>query len=104
MDWLKRYVSKCRANVAFLRRISDEVGKGVEQWPYEKLSRPAEEISFSRVINGIEVSFSIEEFNENKAGDLHICMDVNAKIPTFLFGLPSYVFWKRRDGSVDYGP
>lgn len=86
-----------------LRAITDQVGKEVEKWSYETLSRPAEEISFSREIDGQRIGFSLEANDENELGDLFICMDCQPeKVPFFTFLLPSYVFWKRRDGSVYY--
>lgn len=85
-----------------LRAITDEVGKEVEGWSYEKLSLRAEEISFSRVFDGERLYFSLEAFNTNDRGDLHICMDCSPERKAVFKWYPSYVFWKRRDGSVYY--
>lgn len=64
-------------------------------------SKPAEEISFFREIEGQRIGFSLETHDENDLGDLLICMDCHPeKVSFFTFLLPSYVFWKRRDGSV----
>ncbi len=99
----RHYLSKRRNNLKFLRRVSGEIGKEIEAWTYESLSQPAEEISFSRQIDGILVYFSIEAYERNESGDLHVCVDVEALIPTFPYmKRPSYVFWKCRDGSVHY--
>ena len=99
----QQYINKRKNNLNFLRRIADETGREIETWTYEKLSRPAEELSFSRQIEGTLVFFSFEAYETNKNGDIHVCMDVDAKIPTFPYvKLPSYVFWKCRDGSVYY--
>lgn len=84
------------------REICDRVGKEIEGWSYEKLRRPAEEISFDREIEGQTFSFSLEAFNENVNGDLHICVDCRPEKASLFRAYPSYVFWKRRDGSVSY--
>jgi len=99
---MKAYLANRRLNRQFLRRVANEVGKEIESWSYETLSRPAEDISFARVIEGVSVSFSVEAYHRNSAGDLHVCVDVDAKIPTLSLVSPSYVFWKRADGSVYY--
>jgi len=97
---MRTFLARRRHNREFLRRVANEVGKEVESWSYEMLSRPAEEISFSRLIEGVSVGFSVEAYEKNAAGDLHVCIDVDAKIPTLSLASPSYVFWKRVDGST----
>jgi len=87
---------------ALLCRIGDEVGTEIEAWPYATLSRRAEEISFTREIDGIAVSFSIEAYERNASGDLHVCVDVDADFALFPLPSPSYVFWKRPDETVYY--
>jgi hypothetical protein len=99
---LRAYIERRRFNRDFLRRVADDVGKEIAGWSYKTLSLPAEEISFSRVIDGVEVVFSIEAYDRNRAGDIHVCVDVNSSIPTFWWLLPSYVFWKRADESIYY--
>lgn len=101
--FLTRFIRDRKAHRDFLRGVADDVGREIERWPYEKFLAPAEALSFSRTIEGVNVHFSIEAYDENDAGDLHICLDVDASLPTATFARPSYVFWKRRDGSVDYG-
>ncbi|MBW2519875.1 MAG: hypothetical protein JRD88_05905 [Deltaproteobacteria bacterium] len=100
---IRNYINKRKQNIAFLRKVTNEIGKEVEMWSYEKLSKSAEELSFTKKIEGANIYISLEAYEENDAGDLHICIDVSASIPTFpLQPLPSYVFWKRQDGSVYY--
>jgi hypothetical protein len=99
---MRAYMERLRLNRALLRRIADDVGKEIEGWPYKTLSRPSEEISFKRVIEGIEVVFSIEAYDRNQAGDIRVCADVDSNIPSFWLALPSYIFWKRTDESVYY--
>ena len=99
----KKYLSKRRDNILFLRKTASIVGAEIESWPYEKLSQPAEDISFIREINGISISFSIDAYEKNNIGDIHICIDVNSNIPTFPYiKLPSYIFWKKQNESVYY--
>jgi hypothetical protein len=74
----------------------------IEGWSYEMLSRPAKEISCNRHIDGVNIGVSIEAYERNEAGDIHVCVDVDAKIPTLSVTSPSYVFWKRPDGSCYY--
>ena len=100
---IRELFGKRKTNVDFLRKSANMVGKEIERWPYEKLIQPAELISFSREIEDVTVYFSLEVYEENKSGDVHVCIDVDADIPTFpYFRLPSYVFWKRKDESVYY--
>jgi hypothetical protein len=96
------FLAQRRRNREFLLRVANELGKEIEGWSYEMLSRPAEEISCNRHIDGVNVSVSIEAYQRNEAGDLHVCVDVDAKIPTLSVTSPSYVFWKRADGSCYY--
>ena len=102
MGVFERFFAKRKFNQQFLRRVAADVGKEIEGWTYEKLSRPAEEISFTRVIDNIPISFSVESYEKNKDGDLHICVDVDARLPTLSIISPSYVFWKKTDETVYY--
>lgn len=100
---IKRFLELRKANIGFLRQAANTVGKEIEEWSYEKLSQPAEVISFSREIDNVTVSFSLEAYEENKAGDLHMCVDVDARISKFPYlKIPSYVFWKKKDGGIYY--
>lgn len=85
-----------------LRDLVDSVGREVEGWSYQQLSRPAEELSFARDFQGQQVQFSLEAYESNEQGHLHLCLDAR---PTSDLGwgpLPSYVFWKRPDGTSYY--
>jgi hypothetical protein len=100
---IKQILNERKSNLLLLRSIADTVGKEIESWNYQKLSKPSEDLSFSRQIDGIHVTFSLEAYEVNENGDIHICIDVDSKIPTFPYiKRPSYVFWKQRDGSVYY--
>lgn len=103
MSWLSSFFQQRKLNRARLRKVADDVGREIEQWPYDRFDRPAEELSFSRVIDGVRYHFSIEAYEENETGGRHVCIDVSADLPTGLAALPSYVFWKCPDGRVHYG-
>lgn len=78
-----------------LREIADLVGQHVQQWSYQVFTDGTEELAFSRVYDGEEVTFSVEPFDRNERGDLHICVDVRpAHAPVMGRVFPSYVFWK----------
>jgi hypothetical protein len=89
-------------NYTFLREICDAVGHEVEAWSSQRLRLPAEELSFTREVNRLPIVFSIETYDQSQSGDLHICIDVKARLPLFPFPSPSYVFWKRPNGTVYY--
>jgi hypothetical protein len=86
---------------ALLRREVTSVGKEYEGLPYERLLEPAEVLSFSRVIDGVEISFSAEAFHVKQNGDAGFCIDASAT-PNRTGKQPSYQFYKRKDGSVYY--
>jgi hypothetical protein len=99
----KEFLKKRKNNIKLLRNISDSVGSEIESWDYQELLKPSEKISFSRQINGIDVFFSIEAYETKSNEDIHVCVDIDSNIPTFPYiKQPSYVFWKRKDGSVYY--
>lgn len=82
-----------------LRRELAAVGKEFEAMPYERLLEPAEKLSFSRVVDGIEMSFSAEAYDVKKNGDICFCIDARAR-PARTRWQPSYRFVKRKDGTV----
>jgi hypothetical protein len=102
MNVVARLFPRRARNQVFLHRLRDEVGKEIEAWPYGTLSRPAEEISFTREIDSGTVWFSIEAYERNTVGDIHVCVDVDANLPLFPLASPSYVFWKKLDGTIYY--
>ncbi|OGW66695.1 MAG: hypothetical protein A3H49_00355 [Nitrospirae bacterium RIFCSPLOWO2_02_FULL_62_14] len=86
---------------ALLRREVTNVGKEFERLPYERLLVAAEVLSFSRVIEGVEISFSAEAFDVKPNGDAGFCVDASAD-PNRTGKQPSYQFYKRKDGTVYY--
>ena len=95
-------VARRRKNWAFLRAAGNAIGSEYEGMSYEELQRPAEELSTERVIEGVRVFFSAEAYETKPNGDLCVCVDVDAALPTLLGVKPSYHFYKRPDGSVYY--
>ena len=98
--WLARY----QRNWRLLREATDAVGREVEAWSYETLDRAAEhQPSIERVVGGRTVSFQIDCVGVGPDGELRISIDAHGGPPTLLGIRPSYVFVKRRDGTVVRG-
>jgi hypothetical protein len=90
------------ANFDFLKKELEVEGRYYESLSYSALQKPAEEISRSRTVNGIEIHFTAEAYNTKKNGDLCFCIDASANLPTLLGVKPSYQFQKRADGRIYY--
>lgn len=99
---IRAFVQTRRVNYEFLRAAGESVGREYEAKCYDELRRPAEELSTTRIIDGVEVFFSAEAYEVKPNGDVCFCVDVDARLPTLLGVKPSYQFVKRRDGSVYY--
>lgn len=84
-----------------LRRELALVGREFESLPYARLLESAEALSFTRIVGGVQMSFSAEAYQVDRNGDLHFCIDATAR-PNRTGWQPSYRFVKRRDGSVYY--
>jgi hypothetical protein len=82
-----------------LRREVTRVGREFEARPYSDLQEPAETLSFSALVEGVEIYFSAEAFVLKQNGDLGFCIDASAKGAN-AFWQPSYQFCKWPDGSV----
>lgn len=95
-----KWIKKRQLNFAVLRREVEIEGKKFEKMNYEELKKPAEELSTSRVVDGVEIHFSAEAYNTKDNGDLCFCIDANG-LPC-LFIKPSYQFFKRKNGTVYY--
>ena len=93
-DWLVRW----SANYAFLRRAVDSAGRALAARSYDSFLQPGEEFSFSEVVDGIEVHFSVEVYRVDRDGTMWICVDAHASLSTPLGINPSYVFQKLPDG------
>jgi hypothetical protein len=90
---------------ALLRREVQVRGRELEGLPYERLIEFDDALAYtSRRVDGIDVYFDAELVKVDRNGDLHVCIDSNARAPDWDWRgvLPSYNFVKRKDGSVYY--
>jgi hypothetical protein len=88
---------------ALLRREVQVRGEELEKLPYTQLLEFDESIAYtSRRVDGVDIYFDAELVKVDRNGDLHVCIDSNARVPDWNWRgvLPSYVFVKRRDGST----
>lgn len=86
-------------NCRKMRAAAEELGREFQSRSYEELLQPAEVLSGSRIFNGDLLHFSAEAYRVDDNGDIHFCIDFSG-LPTKASWLPSYVFIKRRDGSI----
>ncbi len=99
---LAALLGRYRQNWRILRRELARVGAEVEGWPYEALDRDAEEQPpIVRDVDGARLTFLIDRWERRSDDELAICIDASG-LPTLAGVKPSYVFFKRRDGSVHY--
>jgi hypothetical protein len=93
---------------ALLRREVQVVGRQFEALPYERLLDFDDSLAYqAKNIDGIDIYFNSDLISVEKNGDLHICIDAQAVVPGWKWRdvLPSYDFWKRKDGTVfDWPP
>lgn len=88
---------------ALLRREVQLRGHELEALPYERLHRFDDDLAYtSKVVDGVEIYFNAEVVSVDRSGDLHVCVDANARTPGWKWSdvLPSYNFKKRPDGTV----
>ena len=91
---------------ALLRREVELRGQELEQVSYERLLEFDEDLAYTtRRVDGIDLYFDAELVKVDRNGDLHVCIDANARVPGWSWRgpLPSYTFVKRKDGTVRYG-
>ncbi len=94
---------RCREDPVcqLLRREVTVVGKEFESMAYDRLLDPAETLSLSRIVDGIELTFSAEAYHVKDNGDICFCVDASAKSNRTGWQ-PSYQLFKRRNGTVYY--
>jgi hypothetical protein len=98
-DWLVRW----SANYAFLRRVVDSAGRALASQPYDSFLQPDQELSFSEVVNGVEIQLGVDVFREDRDGTLWVSVDARADLWTPLGIKPSFVFKKLPDGTAYLG-
>jgi hypothetical protein len=91
-----------RRNYEILRQEVDNIGREYEQKSYEELLSKAEPTILTVITAaGVKLSFVAEAYHLQKDGTICYCIDADG-LPT-IFGIkPSYNFYKRPDGSVNY--
>jgi len=94
--WLVRWST----NYALLRRAVDAAGRALAKRPYESFLEPGEQLSFSELVNGVEVHFAVELFRVDTDGTLWVFVGTEADLPTPLRIRPWVVFRKLRDGTA----
>jgi hypothetical protein len=100
---LRKWIEDRRRILTFLREHCDQIGKQFERMSFDELKAKSEE-NFSyptQQVNGLTISF----FGESrllKNGDLEYILDLDCKTGHFIFLLPSYRFFKRKDGTIYY--
>jgi hypothetical protein len=105
--WLDAFwsrVAKRAARDPALRALKHElstVGTYFESMTYDELNDPDRDHVVTRQVDGMAMTFSGDAYDVRPNGDIAFCID--ASIPGRRFSwLPSYRFFKRRDGSVYY--
>lgn len=95
------YFTKLKKNQDFIKRIAVTIAKEYESMPYEVLADTSRPISHQMKVEGVDVNFTAEP-RKQMNGDLLVCMDFYADLPTMMGQKPSHRFYKRPDGSVYY--
>ena len=104
-DGLERYFRNVEANCEAdencrrMRAALNEVAQEYEAMSYEALLQPPEVLSSSRVFDGVLLHFSAEVLGVEENGDIRVNIDVRGLRSRSRWE-PSYVFVKRRDGTV----
>lgn len=103
---LTQWIAARRNNFQRLRRIAQQVGRAVEITPYAALRDAAlrdPEPMQPRLMDGLQVRWTVEVVNIRANGDLDVNIDLHADLPTWFGVMPSYRFCKKADESVYYG-
>ena len=84
-----------------LERELSTVGKHFESMAYDELIDFDQDHVVTRRVDGIDMTFSGEAYDVRPNGDVAFCIDASTPGRRFTW-LPSYRFFKRRDGSIYY--
>ena len=98
MTLLDRLLVRFSRNYALLRRAVDSAGRALAKRPYDSFLQPGEELSFSELVDEVEVHFGVEIFREDNGGVLWVYVNAQTDLPTPLLIKPSFVFRKLPDG------
>jgi hypothetical protein len=99
----KKILIRYSKNYQLLQEAAATIGKEYEQKAYDELCGGSLDGSAGEFeYKGVPVSYSAYSFNVKKNGDVGFCIDIKAKIPTFVRIKPSYQFYKTKDGDIYY--
>jgi hypothetical protein len=100
---LRKLLARYSRNYQLLQEAAETLGTEYERNAYEELCGGSLDGSHGEwKYKGVAVSYTAYSFNVKKNGDVGFCIDLSAKIPTFLGIKPSHQFYKTRDGHVYY--
>lgn len=95
---LDRWLARWSANYALLWRAVDSAGRALAARSYDSFLQEGEELSFSQLVDNVEVYFAVEVFRLDRDGTLWVYVDARARLRTPLGLRPSFVFRKLPDG------
>ncbi|EAZ89664.1 hypothetical protein [Crocosphaera chwakensis] len=99
--FIKEQRQKLQENYQILWQEAEKIGKEYEQKSYrEILSSPAKTVIIN-LYEDQQISCFIDAYHVEKNGTIAVCIDADG-LPTLLGIKPSYHFYKRPDGSIDY--
>ena len=96
---IRNWINIRRQNSNALRKVADCIAKEFEVLSYAALSDPSQPLSYKKIIDGIEVHWTVDVIRRRPNGDIMVEMNFYSTAPTF-WGKPSHVFWMRKDGSL----
>ncbi|WP_107668179.1 hypothetical protein [Cyanothece sp. BG0011] len=92
---------KLRENYQILWQEAEKIGKEYEQKSYTEILSSSAKTVIINLSEEQQISCSIDAYHVEKNGTIAVCIDVDG-LPTLLGIKPSYHFYKRPDGSIDY--
>jgi hypothetical protein len=101
MRLLEHWLSRFSRNYAFLHAAVQRVGRDIARRDYEAFLQPGEELSFSQLVDGVQIVFEVEVFRID-AGDRSMWVRVTPRstLSTPLDLKPAFVFRKLPEGTA----
>lgn len=106
---MRKYLTRLRENSHLIREQTDREGEALARKSYRELKAlldesPRDACTFTRIVEGHEFVFTLEQYNTLKDGTMCLCLDASAcrGLPTLFGVLPSYQFKKHPDDSVSF--
>src|SRR5215471_1631262 len=97
---LGKWLATRKKNFATLRSLAERIGKEFESMPYDALRDPTQPVSYEREIDGIRLTWTADVLETKSNGDIWFDIAFRAELPTVFGVMPTYSFYKRRDGTV----